>query len=218
MQAPPFIANGGGENSFLGRTRSEDNSEHGPLVLLRYEAKQSMALKELDKVARPLAPKGILRNVLNAAPPANRGCRPGLAWPYRYAAVPDACAAAVLPAGTRSCKQVRAGLCANPTLARRCCHCSGLGACPGLPHPHSVGWLDRITDQKTIIGACATCKLALEPENSFAGPHRYADISTGMPMDVHLNHSFFARRGRALRTSNKAQTHSIGTVTSLNAP
>ena len=50
MQAPPFIANGGGENSFLGRTRSEDNSVHGRLVLLRYEAKQSMALKELDKV------------------------------------------------------------------------------------------------------------------------------------------------------------------------
>jgi len=56
-EAPPFIANGGGENSFLGRTRSEDNSEHGPLVLLRYEAKQSMALKELDKLAREAASK-----------------------------------------------------------------------------------------------------------------------------------------------------------------
>jgi molybdopterin synthase catalytic subunit len=49
-QVPPLIENGGGENSFLGRTRCEDNREHGRLVLLRYEAKQSMALKELDKV------------------------------------------------------------------------------------------------------------------------------------------------------------------------
>ena len=53
LQAPPHIENGGGENSFLGRTRCENNSVHGPLLLLRYEAKQSMALKELDKVFVP---------------------------------------------------------------------------------------------------------------------------------------------------------------------
>mmetsp|Transcript_71975 Transcript_71975/g.116693 ORF Transcript_71975/g.116693 Transcript_71975/m.116693 type:complete len:153 (-) Transcript_71975:30-488(-) len=56
-QPPPFIANGGGENSFLGRTRAEDNSTHGPLLLLRYEAKRSMALKELEKLAREAAEK-----------------------------------------------------------------------------------------------------------------------------------------------------------------
>lgn len=54
-QAPPFIANGGGENSFLGRTRCEEHAEHGALVLLRYEAKESMALKELEKLAREAA-------------------------------------------------------------------------------------------------------------------------------------------------------------------
>lgn len=54
---PPFIANGGGENSFLGRTRTEENAEHGTLLLLRYEAKETMALKELEKLARDAASK-----------------------------------------------------------------------------------------------------------------------------------------------------------------
>jgi len=56
-QAPPFIGDGGGENSFLGRTRAENNVTHGALLLLRYEAKESMALKELEKLAREAADK-----------------------------------------------------------------------------------------------------------------------------------------------------------------
>ena len=56
-QAPPFMAKGGGESSFLGRTREEEHASHGELVLLRYEAKESMALKELDKLAKEAAVK-----------------------------------------------------------------------------------------------------------------------------------------------------------------
>ena len=34
-EPPPLIANGGGESTFLGRTRSETHPEHGALTLLR---------------------------------------------------------------------------------------------------------------------------------------------------------------------------------------
>jgi len=54
-QEPPFAAMGGGEVSFLGRTREEVHSTHGKLLLLRYEAKESMAIKVLSELAADIA-------------------------------------------------------------------------------------------------------------------------------------------------------------------
>mmetsp|Transcript_34434 Transcript_34434/g.53745 ORF Transcript_34434/g.53745 Transcript_34434/m.53745 type:complete len:149 (-) Transcript_34434:1233-1679(-) len=56
-QPPPFRDFGGGENAFLGRTRTEDHPENGKLTSLRYEAKESMALKVLEELAREAAQK-----------------------------------------------------------------------------------------------------------------------------------------------------------------
>mmetsp|Transcript_11681 Transcript_11681/g.27963 ORF Transcript_11681/g.27963 Transcript_11681/m.27963 type:complete len:157 (-) Transcript_11681:309-779(-) len=50
-EEPPFLACGGGEVSFLGRTREETHEKHGKLLLLRYEAKESMARKVLQELA-----------------------------------------------------------------------------------------------------------------------------------------------------------------------
>lgn len=54
-EAPPDLANGGGENAFLGRTRAEHHATHGSLQLLRYEAKASMAVKLLREIATEAA-------------------------------------------------------------------------------------------------------------------------------------------------------------------
>mmetsp|Transcript_27787 Transcript_27787/g.68689 ORF Transcript_27787/g.68689 Transcript_27787/m.68689 type:complete len:149 (+) Transcript_27787:473-919(+) len=50
-ELPPKNPGGGGENSFLGRTREELHEKHGQLLLLRYEAKESMAVKLLKEIA-----------------------------------------------------------------------------------------------------------------------------------------------------------------------
>ena len=54
-EPPPFIGMGGGEAVFLGRTRRETHPDHGPLLALEYEAYESMALKQLDAMARETA-------------------------------------------------------------------------------------------------------------------------------------------------------------------
>mmetsp|Transcript_8732 Transcript_8732/g.18796 ORF Transcript_8732/g.18796 Transcript_8732/m.18796 type:complete len:149 (-) Transcript_8732:86-532(-) len=54
-EPPPDLLRGGGENSFLGRTRAEAHPAHGDLRLLRYEAKASMAVKLLRDIAADAA-------------------------------------------------------------------------------------------------------------------------------------------------------------------
>jgi len=44
----------GAECTFLGRTRADKHPDHGDLLLLRYEAHESMAVKQLQKVCSPL--------------------------------------------------------------------------------------------------------------------------------------------------------------------
>mmetsp|Transcript_85709 Transcript_85709/g.228488 ORF Transcript_85709/g.228488 Transcript_85709/m.228488 type:complete len:155 (+) Transcript_85709:303-767(+) len=52
---PDGLPTGGGENAFLGRTRSELHPVHGELRLLRYEAKASMAQKLMAAIAAEAA-------------------------------------------------------------------------------------------------------------------------------------------------------------------
>uniref|UniRef100_A0A6T8PDY5 Molybdenum cofactor biosynthesis protein MoaE n=1 Tax=Hemiselmis andersenii TaxID=464988 RepID=A0A6T8PDY5_HEMAN len=56
-EPPPYDRDGGGENSFLGRTRAELHPSCGELRCLRYEAKESMAKKLLLEIAQEAAAK-----------------------------------------------------------------------------------------------------------------------------------------------------------------
>lgn len=51
-EPPPLIEDGGGECAFLGRSRAEVHAKHGPLILLRYTAYESMARRVLSALAR----------------------------------------------------------------------------------------------------------------------------------------------------------------------
>mmetsp|Transcript_7698 Transcript_7698/g.15464 ORF Transcript_7698/g.15464 Transcript_7698/m.15464 type:complete len:153 (-) Transcript_7698:40-498(-) len=62
-EQPPALPGGGGEVCFLGRTRAETHEEHGRLLLLRYEAKESMAVKVLGELAREAVAKHALLHV-----------------------------------------------------------------------------------------------------------------------------------------------------------
>ena len=132
-QVPPLIENGGGENIFLGRTRCEDNSEHGPLVLLRYEAKQSMALKELDKVFASHAsrPPEAIFCTKNKSGREHKSSAFSLARIARHIHNRDF-RLHFASAGARGGKRTRPGLRAHPTLAWRRSGRTGLGARPGL--------------------------------------------------------------------------------------
>lgn len=49
---PPHLVEGGGECAFLGRTRGERDPRHGPLILLRYTAYETMAVRVLTALAQ----------------------------------------------------------------------------------------------------------------------------------------------------------------------